>query len=472
MLPGRPHVTYQAQMPVLPNVALTDSRVEPRPSQSAHHGNRLMFYLVLLYVLLEYGRPQDSVPQLAVLHLPAVVLVLIALLITATRKPKLSEKQTRLFLLFLGLMLLHVPIARNNHWAFHIGKGMFGTFVAYLGLVTSIDTLKRFRTLINVWLVTHAYLAISGILRQGVGIGGFLQDENDFGMTLNMVLPFSFFLALSATSGVTRVVYASLTGLFLVANMTTLSRGGFIGLVAVMVYCWLWSPRKATSALMAILLFVCVIPLAPGSYWTEMGTIADEGASEGTGEQRVYMWRIGLDMFLDNPLIGVGQGNFPFSIRPYEVASGLRGRSWAGHVAHSAYVTLAAELGLVGIGLFLMMLYHLRKHAAFTRKVARNGLLGSCRRQAQEVFHLSLAMGGSLSGFLVSGAFISVLYYPNFWLLLASVVALKNSAVDELQKAAPVVAEADRSARGTEGIGATRTHAGTHHVRGFAEHED
>jgi O-antigen ligase len=41
-----------------------------------------------------------------------------------------------------------------------------------------------------------------------------------------------------------------------------------------------------------------------------VSSIAEEGASQGTGEERVYTWKIGWHMFLDNPVMGVGKETF------------------------------------------------------------------------------------------------------------------------------------------------------------------
>jgi len=38
----------------------------------------------------------------------------------------------------------------------------------------------------------------------------------------------------------------------------------------------------------------------------------------------------------------------------------------------------------------------------------------------------ALALEGSLISYLVSGAFISILYYPNIWVLMGFVVSLKK----------------------------------------------
>src|SRR2546425_2538732 len=192
----------------------------------------MLFYLTIAYLLLEFGRPQDLVPPFRFLRWPGLVSALRVLALILSGRVELSDKQTRLFALLLLLMALHVPLARNNYVALEAAKYMLMTFVAYLAIATSGDTLGKFRTFITLWLGVHVLLAVHGIAKQGQGVGGFLGDENDFAMTLNMIAPFSFFLALSEANRAKKLLYMGLTGVFVLANIFSFSRGGVLGVLA------------------------------------------------------------------------------------------------------------------------------------------------------------------------------------------------------------------------------------------------
>lgn len=418
------------------NLVRTLNAAEPIISPS---GSRAPFYLVILYLLFEYGRPQESIPGLAVLHLPGIAALMLGAAIAFSHKVGLSDKQTRLFILLLALMAFHIPFALNNYWAFHTARAMLMTFVAYVGIVTFVDSPERFKGLITIWLGTHVYLAITSIIRGGRGQGGFLGDENDLSMTLTMVIPFTFFLALAETNGPKRVVYAVLTVTILAAQIVTLSRGGFVGLMAVGLYCWVRSPKKVASAALILLLVLFSVQAAPPTYWDEIRSI-QQGTSDSSAEGRIYLWKIGWTMFLDNPVLGVGQGNFPFRFREYEISTGfyegLHGTSRAGRAAHSLYFTLLPELGLVGALLWSLMLFHISQDLRLLRRFTYGAegpkvgakLSGSLSEPTTtKVFYLTLAMEASLIAYLVTGIFISVLYYPNFWILMAFVVALRKA---------------------------------------------
>jgi O-antigen ligase len=383
----------------------------------------LLFYLTVLYLLLEFSRPQEFVPVIGSLRLPGLVGASLALALIASGKIDLSDKQTRLFAALLALMALHVPLAVNNYRALMGFEYMLLTFVVYLAIVMSVNTLSRLRTLITLWLCVHLLVAVHGIAAEGRGVGGFLGDENDFAMTLNMVVPFSFFRARGEVRPSKKLLYIGLTGLFVLAVIFTFSRGGFVGLVAAGLCCWLRSPKKARSAVLIATLGLLVSVYARAGYWERIESSWEQGTSAGTGEDRMYMWRHGWKMFLDNPLIGVGQDNFPVRFGDYEGDERLYGVTRIWRAAHSLYFTLLPELGLIGGLIFFAMLYWIWRDLSQIRRSTSRGFT--------ELLFYAHSMEASLVGFLVSSIFISTLYYPNFWVTMGFIVALRRIATLE-----------------------------------------
>lgn len=392
------------------------------------------YFLLLVYLFLEYGRPQSMLPFLGAFHLSGITIVLLALTIVGYGMVRLGDGQTILFLLLLGLMVIHGPIAVNNYWTLMVFLAMGMNFVTFLALVHAVDNPARYDRLLKVWIGIHVFLAVVGIVKQGRGIGGFLNDENDFCLAMNMIIPLSFFLAMSE-AGKKRLYFISLTCLFLMVVVLTGSRGGFVGLCVSMFYCWLKTNRKAMTALIMGILAVMAILIAPPSYWDEVRSITEEGTRRGTGEERVYTWNIAWHMFLDNPVMGVGQGNFPYVFRKYEVEAGhgeegYHGRSVAGRAAHSIYFTMLPELGIIGTGLFIGMVFNMLKALKFIKSGASVSGVNRSSPFSNRNYFLALGLEGGLVSFLVSGAFISVLYYPNFWVLMGFIGSLKKMATE------------------------------------------
>jgi O-antigen ligase len=402
----------------------------------------LPFWLVTFYLVLEYGRPHESLPVLGHLHLPALIIILLGFALVANSgRVVLADIQIKLFVGFIGLMAIHVPFAVNNRMAFNMTVDMMNVFVVFLAIVTFVDSPEKLQTLIKTWIATSIYLTMVGNSHKGQGVGSFFGDENDLALFLNMMIPFAFFLALQATTISRRLRFLIIVGTLLVGTVTTFSRGGFIGLAVVGFYCLVRSPKKFLSSLVVVVLILVMFQFAPEGYWDDMGTIADETDNPySTGNDRLYSWKAGWRMFLDHPILGVGPANFPWNFADYEPKGGfgghggMEGRLHGGRVAHSLYFTLIPELGSIGTILFAGMILSSLKDLRFIRKRLRGHRMQ--RHGNTDTFeffwYLTFGLGGSLAAYLASGTFISVLYYPHFWIWMGIVVALRRQVVSSI----------------------------------------
>lgn len=307
-------------------------------------------------------------------------------------------------------------------------------FFVYLGIITFINSVERMMILLKLWMGVHGFLAVMGVAKGGVGIGGWMGDENDFCMVMNMAVPFAYFLLMSSTGLGAKLKYLSFLGAFILAAMASLSRGGFMGLASVGAYCWYRSPKKLNALIVIIVAVIFMVLLAPDKYWDEISSsTSDQTMEVGTGAERLYTWGIGMEMFYANPIIGIGQSNFPWTFDLYQAGRTFNQKSIAGRQAHSAWVTLISELGLAGIVIIGGMLLQCYKDLKFVRtKFAPQESRqkhGQTIRVGDDVqVYLARAMEGSLIGFIVSGVFISILWYPSMWIMMALVVALRNIA--------------------------------------------
>ena len=396
------------------------------------------FNLILLYLLFEFGRPQGIIPALNSLHIPAVVTILLIYFLIRHGKFSFSDPQTKLFLVLIFFMVFHIPFALNNFWAFNIWITMVLLFFVYLCIISFVNTSEKYYKLIHVWIYIHIFLAIFGIIRGGRGIGGFLGDENDFCMTINMVIPFSYYMAMGENNLSKKLFYIAVTGLFVFANIISFSRGGFIGLIGVGFYIWIKSSKKVMTTLVIVVMALFIVLVAPAKYGDRIRSITQEGAQSGTGGERVYTWGIAWEMFKGNPLFGIGQGNAPWEFRKYEIAAGfeegLLGRSRAGRAMHSIYFTMLPELGLFGTFLIASMIYYSYKDTKRIRDKLRNKAKMLKENITTKDLNFVFPLEASLIGYLVSSIFISTLYYPNFWILMGFTVCLRHLVCEENEK--------------------------------------
>jgi O-antigen ligase len=374
--------------------------------------------------------PLKAIPFATLLDVSLFVAVL------ASGKASFANMQTKLWIGLLSFMALWVPFARNNYHAVMLFKDMTLYFFFYLGIVTFVNSTGRMHKLILMWLGVHTVLAVNGMLHQGRGVGGWLGDENDFGMEMNVAIPVAFFMYQGATNKGSKFLYVGLLAVFVMSLIATSSRGGFLGLLAVAAYCWFYSPKKLMSLLLGLCLAGLVSIAAPQEYWDRISSITeDKTMEEGTAGQRVFTWGIGWEMFLDNPMFGVGQGNFPWAIGEYMGGRTWQTKSLAGRQAHSLYFTLLPELGLVGVMIFGAMVYVNYRDTRVKNLVLRTSSAVSARRDEADIQDLQIsratlygnAILGGMIGYLATSTFISTLYYPTFWIMMALAVALRNT---------------------------------------------
>ena len=381
----------------------------------AHSDNtKSWFIFTLIFLVFDYGRPQDLLP-IGFMR-PSMILMLCLLFFIGSNFAAVTackSNQTRMIWYILLLLLIYVPFAKNNYMAFHAFKNMFTYMLFIISVIVCVNSIERLKTLFKVYISLMVYVAIYSLLHNGVGSGNYFEDENDVSLYINMVLPFCFFLLLIEKNIWGKLFYGAALVLGMMAVVVSFSRGGFVGLVVMSVVVWLVSPRKLLILFLISLLAGGAYLLTDEEYKQEMSTVTD--TSDSTADDRLKSWGSAWDMFLDNPL-GVGGGNFPSHFADYQgdkFEKGMAGRS-----AHSLWFTLIPELGIVGIILYMRLLLYNCKDILFVRKVARHK-----DPSMIYIYALSTAFMASLAGHFASATFISVFYYPHFWYLSGIIVA-------------------------------------------------
>ena len=95
----------------VPGGARFGAGMRPQPIQKE---SNLGFYLVMVAMLFEFGRPQDFVPPLKVIPIPTLVDVSIFIAVLTSGKATFANMQTKLWMALLAFMAIWVPFANNN----------------------------------------------------------------------------------------------------------------------------------------------------------------------------------------------------------------------------------------------------------------------------------------------------------------------------------------------------------------------
>jgi O-antigen ligase len=291
--------------------------------------------------------------------------------------------------------------------------------IVYTAVRTREDAIRVFAAFV---IGATAATAI-GIVAEGGGtaLGGEarlsseFQNPNELAATLVATLVLALALAFVAKRSPAWLFAALLaTAISLAGILLTVSRGGLVALgvavLAALFFSGRWRPRVAAlgvgTGLFVLFYFASLAPPAAREHVSEL-----EG---GTGRQDI--WKVAWRMVEDEPLRGVGAGNFPTSSIHYLIVPGTLRRSDfivdKPKVAHNLYLGTMAELGVPGLLLLLCVIF---------------GLVG-CGIQAAHQFQknddlrmevLARAQVIALVGLLAALFFSSDLYKKQLWLLLA-----------------------------------------------------
>jgi len=363
-------------------------------------------------------------------------LVMSFIFITQDKKYLKADAILKLMVLFVSIMAISLIYTPNTRAAFGTTELMFWTLVATVFplcvILTRLDSLLLF---FKFWVAIQVIVAIEVIINGGHGAGSYLRDENDVALVLNMALPLPFFMAKlpKATKSLKRYMYISMAIIF-AAIITTGSRGGALGVAAIISMILIMSARPVRNILIATALLVslsgAVLSFVPDAVIQDFRGIEDP--NDSTRDARLWAWSVGWVMFLDNPVLGVGAGNYPWTNHLYARLSPMYNESrqiFGGRPAHSIYFTLLPEDGLVGTSIFLAMLWGCYKRY---KDIKLHYLSVKPDDDAYSFYILFKGMIISVVAYLVTGAFISVLYYPPFWHLLGFMVATFRAAATNL----------------------------------------
>ncbi len=247
----------------------------------------------------------------------------------------------------------------------------------------------------------------------GARVVGPFDNPNVFGEYLIMLLPLAISLIL-ARRGAQRLIGAAVTLAAGAALVYTWSRGAWLGAMAsvglLLVLYHAVLLRLVVPAIVALPFVAAALPSAIVSRLTSIGNLADTSTA-----YRVSIWTASVNMLKDIFRSGIGTGSAAFSaVYP---AYALGGAAYALH-AHNLYLQIFVELGVVGIAVFVLMLFF------FFRSVFSCYRTLDDRAQATTI----LAMGLGVFALLVQGLTDNVWYNYRivllFWLLMGLVIGM------------------------------------------------
>lgn len=410
------------------------------------------YFGVLMWVWIAYFNPHRftfgymyDFPIAAAVAVPTMAGLLLN---RRFNRPLLVRENLLLIALWLWFCIVYVNASHEPFFAGHmadakyelvrISKILLMTFV--IMLVTNSE--KRLKWLFLVTSFSFGALALKGAIF-GAATGGqfrvfgppdtFIAENNAFGLALNMSLPFFYFLGRTEKNTLLRRALNIGFVAALICILLTYSRGGLLGLTAVLAFLAWRSKYRTLGAILLVTCTLVVVSFAPPQWVQRMETLRQEGV-DMSAQQRLVSWGTTWNFVQDFPLMG---GSF-YALPDVAIFQKYQTRPLpGGHLSsgpHSIYFQVLGEQGFIGFAIYfglvaccLLTLWRLRRRTISIP-------------QLQWISVYADIMTGSILGFLVSGAFLGFADFDLYYQVVASVCVLKVMFYREAAayRAAPV----------------------------------
>ena len=317
---------------------------------------------------------------------------------------------------FLAAVLLAALVHNNGSAGLDVVTRYVG-FLAVLGVL--VDTMRGGLSPTRVaraFVLSCTGAAVCGLVAYALDVdrrvGGPIGDPNDFAFFLVAALPLSLVLRRFARRP---WLYDLASGVLVVAAFGTLSRGSFVALAVMLVVALVTGAISARATLVALVGATTVVVIAIGAMPSLVGESLDQKAAvaDENVTERLQLWDAASNMTLDSPVVGLGPGSYALFHDDYRDRMPDDATEQL-DVAHNTYLEIAAELGLVGLAAWVVLL--------------GTALLGVRRRFRRDHDSLSGAVLVSLVGAAVGSLFVTEQYFLPLWLLMALAAVLTNQA--------------------------------------------
>jgi len=371
-----------------------------------------MIYLVFIFLFNNIFREGYIIKQ-SFVHVPIVIFILAIIIATVTSlDPIGSFRDLAIHLSALGLLFI---------------------------MVNSINSKNELNVMLIAFVFTATLVALYGIYQYFVGVEldpawvdevtnpnitirvfSVFGNPNILAEYLIMSIPVSVALFWNSKRLIKKLIFL-LTSMILAGTLVlTLSRGGWLGFAfGIFVFMFLVEKRLLLLCIPVGVLSVFVLPQSIINRIQTIGSLADS-----SNAWRITTWKITIDIIRDHWVAGVGFGYIPFK-KTFETYI----RTMPTFHAHNTYLEIAAELGIVGIILFIIMIFVIYKYA----------IINSKKNKDKYIKVITAGLLGGIGSLLFQGLVEHVLYMPKiiitFWTMIGFIlVTMKLSKLAEKSK--------------------------------------
>ena len=303
--------------------------------------------------------------------------------------------QTWLLVAFMVLNLLSIFVAKNTDWSWRKLLFLFSIAPLYFVVADVINSREKIIRLAKAFVLGGAAVSAIGIVQflaqfaiglektykfwADYAIVPFLGKSFSEAVLLNpswlvniagktylratATFPdphmFSFYLGLLAPMALGILIYEKnkkslwivCLVVLLIVDLLTFSRGGYLGLFGgalfIIILFWKEAGQKYKTGALALISLIVVSLLFSNPVSQRFYSSFD--LKEGSNAGRIETWNKAIEIVADNPLIGVGVGNYALAVK---ANASYREPIYA----HNTYLDIAAETGILNALIWVSLL--------------------------------------------------------------------------------------------------------------------
>lgn len=268
-------------------------------------------------------------------------------------------------IVYLAICAVSIFISSNPQIS---TRAIFGKVLQRLALflivTETLNNEKRIRNIMYILFFSSLLLGIDGIYQHFTHkdfirhrpnfdiprIYATFPSPSDFGCYLSTLIPLVLVhSSINFRFRWVRALFVSLFILLLTCLMFTVSRGAWLAFAASMIFLSIWTNF---FTLVFLLLVIFIIVMYPFFYESVKERLSNFFiSSDASIIDRKFIWEAALKMFMSKPWLGVGLGTFMFNFKKF-VSPDFPYVAYA----HNCYLQMAAEIGIVGLAAFLLIL--------------------------------------------------------------------------------------------------------------------
>ena len=316
------------------------------------------------------------------------------------------------------VLLRKAPTFRHVIWTLLVAGIFLGSLSVFQYLTGTFDN--------NYGGFARAELKGIAGEQDGYRLTGPIGDANFFAQIMIVLIPIALERMIHERKPILKLLAGLAALISILTVIFTFSRGGFLAAAVALLIFFLVYPPRPQYLVILIGIGIAVFSFVPSSYFdrilTLQGLLPDQfgridirtdNSIQGRASQNLTAWNI----LRQHPIVGIGLDNFEVRYPEFSKEIGLA-PSASNKSLHNLYLEVATESGIVGLSIFLLMIW-----LAFRSLLnARSALLDT--PGVRDYAHIATGLLIGFAGYLVAALFIHAAFPRYFYLLVGIAFAM------------------------------------------------